>query len=81
MVPLPGSSKLTYASGDRDETCAKYGACLTAHLAAYAGRHNGGAEKPASCPKDHRVSGKVVGCRWREAAEPTRATEYLMARE
>lgn len=50
MVPTNGRTKLTWASGDRDETCARYVACLDAHLAAHRGRVQGGAETPASCP-------------------------------
>jgi hypothetical protein len=72
MVPTNGRTKDTYAGGDRDDTCARYLSCLDAHLAAHQGRTQGGPETPASCP---------VGCRWRAAGEPVRATDYLGSRE
>ena len=49
--------------GNRDDTCARYTSCLTAHVA----RHQRGAEVSASCP---------VACSYREPLVE-RATAYM----
>jgi hypothetical protein len=57
----PPQGHMQPTEGDRDEACANYGECLTAHVRAHRR-----ADPHASCPRD---------CRWRERVE-TRATEF-----
>lgn len=52
--------------GPRDESCAKYGDCLTAHIRAHRGQRE--AETEARCP---------FGCRWYQEQESAPATAYV----
>ncbi|HSN16445.1 MAG TPA: hypothetical protein VLT61_17555 [Anaeromyxobacteraceae bacterium] len=61
---LPSVGHMVPTEGDRDETCARYDACLTAHVEAHKR-----SDPPASCPQP---------CMFREATTE-RATDHVSA--